>query len=64
MAKFKVGDKVEILDGSKIKNYTGNFTLPMKKYIGKTMKIAEINTHYEGRTHAYVPSEPCFHTLV
>ena len=21
-------------------------------------------THYEGRTHDYVPSEPCFHTLV
>ena len=56
MAKFKVGDKVEILDGSKIKNYTGNFTLPMKKYIGKTMKIAEINTHYEGRT-AYCMTE-------
>lgn len=56
MAKFKVGDKVEILDGSKIKNYTGNFTLPMKKYIGKTMEIAEINTHYEGRT-AYCMTE-------
>lgn len=50
MAKFKIGDKVEILDGSKIKNYTGNFALPMKKYIGKTMKIVEINTMYEGRT--------------
>lgn len=56
MAKFKVGDKVEILDGSKIKNYTGIFTLPMKKYIGKTMEIAEINTHYEGRT-AYCMTE-------
>ena len=28
----------------------------MKKYIGKTMKIAEINTHYEGRT-AYCMTE-------
>lgn len=56
MAKFKIGDKVEILDGSKIKNYTGNFTLPMKNYIGKTMKIAEINTRYEGRT-AYCMTE-------
>lgn len=56
MAKFKVGDKVEILDGSKIKNYAGNFTLPMKKYIGKTMEIAKINTHYKGRT-AYCMTE-------
>ncbi len=49
MAKFKVGDKVEILDGSKIKNYVGGFAEGMYKYIGKTMEIAEINTMYEGR---------------
>ena len=50
MAKFKVGDKVEILDGSKIKNYTGGFSLFMSDYIGDIMEIAEINTMYEGRT--------------
>ena len=53
MAKFKVGDKVEILDGSKIPNYAGGFSIFMRDYIGKTATISKIhrsrlsNTYYE-----------------
>lgn len=45
MAKFKVGDKVRILDGSKIKNYAGTWSeVGMRKYVGQT---DEINKVYE-----------------
>ena len=50
MAKFKIGDKVEILDGSKIPNYAGCFVPEMRKYIGKTMEIFRICTKYGGGT--------------
>ena len=48
MAKFKVGDKVRILDGSKIEDYTGNWNdFGMRIYVGKidTIKRSFI---YEG----------------
>lgn len=35
MAKFKVGDKVRILDGSCIKHYYGNWVPGMKKLVGR-----------------------------
>ena len=35
MAKFKVGDKVRILDGSCIKHYYGNWVPDMKKLVGR-----------------------------
>lgn len=35
MAKFKVGDKVRILDGSCIKCYYGNWIPDMKKLVGR-----------------------------
>lgn len=41
MAKFKKGDKVRILDGSKIGNYTGGWTSRMDYFVGK---VATINT--------------------
>ncbi|WP_405380198.1 hypothetical protein [Phascolarctobacterium sp.] len=41
-AKFKVGDKVRILDGSNICNYVGGFTSLMRKEIGKTFTIQSI----------------------
>lgn len=43
MAKFKVGDKVRILDGSNIKNYRGGFTFDMKHYIGETATIRGVS---------------------
>ena len=43
MSKFKVGDKVRILDGSKIKNYRGSFADGMKHYIGETATISGVS---------------------
>lgn len=42
MAKFKVGDKVRILDGSKIKNYTGGWQETMAKFVGEVYAIKEV----------------------
>lgn len=39
MAKFKVGDKVRILNGSKIQDYTGNWNEDMRKYVGEIYTI-------------------------
>ncbi len=40
MAKFKVGDKVRILDGSKIKNYCGGWNDDdMREYVGQVYEI-------------------------
>lgn len=39
-AKFKVGDKVRILDGASIEKYTGGWVgAPMKKHVGKVATI-------------------------
>lgn len=38
-AKFKIGQRVRILDGSDIKDYTGSWASPMSKVIGRTGKI-------------------------
>ena len=43
MSKFKVGDKVRILDGSKIENYRGSFADEMKHYIGETATISGVS---------------------
>lgn len=40
MRKFKVGDKVRILDGSKIKNYVGGWYTNMKKYVDTITTIS------------------------
>lgn len=45
MSKFKVGDKVRILDGSKIENYAGGWTPKMGRYIGEVYKVANV-VHY------------------
>ena len=39
--KFKVGDKVRVLDGSKIEGYTGGWSIGMEKYIGKVGVIEQ-----------------------
>ena len=45
MSKFKVGDKVRILDGSKIENYAGGWTTKMWRYVGEVYKVANVVHH-------------------
>lgn len=48
-AKFKVGDKVKILDGSKIENYTGGWsTWGMQEDVGKVVTIKEVREYSNG----------------
>lgn len=49
MSKFKVGDKVRILDGSKIENYTGCWNEHMKEYIGEVHTIEFVRGRNDGR---------------
>lgn len=59
MAKFKVGDKVRILDGSSIEKYTGYWDKKMSDYIGKTSEINYvIERGYEGRTAYHLKDSP------
>ena len=51
--KFKVGDRVRVLDGSKIRNYIGGWVYDMEKHIGKVdtiigvgLKTSEANGYY------------------
>ena len=39
--KFKVGDKVRVLDGKGIEDYTGGWSIGMEKYIGKVGVIEQ-----------------------
>lgn len=57
MAKFKVGDKVRILDGSKIEDYTGSWAIfgGMNKYIGTIQTIEEVDEDWsDGRVSYYM----------
>lgn len=47
MNKFKVGDEVRILDGSKIKGYIGGWASAMQLNVSKTAKISSIETQEE-----------------
>lgn len=59
MAKFKVGEKVRILDGSSIEKYTGHWDEKMSAYIGKTSEIKYvIEKSYEGRTAYCLKDSP------
>jgi len=50
MAKFKVGDKVRVLDGDRIESYTcGWFPGMMTKYIGITTKVEDVQHYTDGR---------------
>ena len=42
MCQFKVGDKVKILDGAEITDYTGGWTPDMKAYVGEIREITDI----------------------
>ena len=51
MSKFKVGDKVCVLDGSKIDAYFGGWTYAMEKQVGKVFTISRIiEDHSDTRT--------------
>ena len=52
MSKFKVGDKVRILDGSKIENYAGGWTPKMGRYVGEVYKVANV-AHYNSLSNMY-----------
>lgn len=47
--KFSVGDKVKVLDGSNIENYTGGWFEYMSKYVGKTYTITDVHEYLSGR---------------
>ena len=50
MAKFKIGDKVRILDGSKIKNYTGGYFHDHRKHVGEIATICNVvDVYTDGR---------------
>lgn len=50
MGKFKVGDKVRILDGSKLKNYAGGwYEETMKEYVGTINTISSIYKFSNGK---------------
>lgn len=40
--KFKVGDRVRVLDGSKIRKYRGGWVTEMRKYVGGVYTICEV----------------------
>lgn len=42
--KFKVGDRVRVLDGSKIRNYIGGWVYGMDDHIGKVHTICEVGS--------------------
>lgn len=59
--KFKVGDKVRVLDGSKIKGYNGGWFTSMSKNIGMIARISEClddgyklkDSHFGWRNYIY-----------
>lgn len=50
MARFKKGDKVRILDGLNIRNYTGGWVSSMNKYVDKVATIDTAENFSYGRT--------------
>lgn len=49
MGKFKVGDKVRVLDGSKIKDYTGGWCDSLKPYTGLNYTVIDVLDFADGR---------------
>lgn len=61
-AKFNVGDKVRILNGSKIKNYTGGWCMSMSDYVGEIHTITFVDTSYSDERIGYrVTDIPCIY---
>lgn len=53
MCKFKVGDKVRILDGSKINNYFGCWIDGMKNHVDKVYTVESISARRHNETTGY-----------
>lgn len=47
--KFKIGDRVRILDGSEIKGYTGGFPSDMAELVGKIATVSSVEPWPGGR---------------
>lgn len=60
MAKFKKGDKVRILDGSNIGNYTGGWVSDMNKYVGEVATIESVDPNYLNGRVGYDVQESIF----
>lgn len=58
--KFKVGDKVRILDGSNLKYCRGGYVSDMKNYVGKVCTTSEMCKHIEGRPDGYRLKDECY----
>lgn len=54
MAKFKVGDKVRILDGSRISDYYGGWTDEMAKHVGEVHEVENIEDGVFGKVKIYL----------
>ena len=52
--KYKVGDEVRVLDGSKAPNYTAGWINPMKRYVGKTLVVMMQESIHESPTYKLV----------
>lgn len=50
--KFKYGDYVRVLDGSKIACYRGSFNPKMKQYVGQVFKVRDFEPATENVSHA------------
>ena len=60
MAKFKVGDKVKILDGSNIERYIGSWISDsMEKYVGRILTISHIISD-DNNGVSYRMQDTCF----
>ncbi len=55
--KFKLGDKVRVLDGSSIKDYSGGWNGYMTKFVGNVYTIRKRYENYDGTRFAYQISD-------
>ena len=57
--KYKIGDKVRVLDGSNIKDYMGGWTIGMQYSIGKVYTIESFECIADGRIGYYMEGSVC-----
>lgn len=55
--KFKLGDKVRVLDGSSIKDYSGGWNGYMMKFVGNVYTIRKRYENSDGTRFAYQISD-------
>ena len=52
--KYKVGEKVRVLDGSKAQHYTAKWVDSMNPYVGKTLVVRSQESHFESPVYKLV----------